>query len=222
MLLIQQELKSAYIGEYKYPYTVNEHTLCYLPMSAKTTTTDYWTLGWTWTQNWWNFVDNYYQTTWAENVSRLYTWYNTYSTYSSYTILEWVKTTSASWAFVDINNYWDGDNGNIDFVYNMFNRYNGSTWNISFTAINDGNWHLMVLIGFQWIGYIDGVQVSQTSTRSVSIKPRFVWVNSSRMSTSSSTWWAWCFSNLIIEDRVWTAEEIADYYNASKEFYWIS
>jgi len=35
-------------------------------------------------------------------------------------------------------------------------------------------------------------------------------------------WYNWGLSNIIVEDKVWTAQEVSDYFNATKWDYWIS
>lgn len=190
------------------------NTLSYLPLSTTTTTTDYGTAWWTWTQYWWTFIGNYYQ---VSTSDRLYTTQNAYSALTEYTMMCWVEIGS-NWFAVSSNNYWNWDNGNILIYWGGSERYNGGLANISYSM---PSWRHHVAITWQsWILYVDWVQVG-TNSYNIALKPYFAGINSQRSGSSSYSWDA-KYSKFILENKVWTAQEISDYYNQTKGDYWIS
>lgn len=214
-------LSKIYVGEeqvrphkkrYK-KYTPTANTLSYLTIREDDWFVDAWTLWWEWREwtVWTNITDNYWH--WA-SWNRMGTWYNTFSTYSSYTCL--VRVRSSATFMVSESNYGSGDNWNFTFEKDKINGYNWSNHTISYTSIADGNWHLIALTWQSMIGYVDWVQVWTQSN--VQIKPRMVTFNSMRFSSDSHVA---DYSDFILEDRVWTATEILNYYNEFKSNYWL-
>lgn len=48
------------------------------------------------------------------------------------------------------------------------------------------------------------------------------WIWNIRTTSSSSYTWTWYIKDYIIENKLWTAQEVQDYYNNTKSLYWIS
>ena len=192
------------------------NTLLYLPLSADTTTTNYWNLNYVFSQTGWTFVNNYYEAT--DSSCFIATTGNTYTSYTSYTMMCWVKYIS-DW-LVALNNRWDWDNGNIAFYSWTCERWNSQFWRITYptASIIDAQWHHIALTWQVWVLYFDGLQCG-ISNNNVPAKPRMVWFNTYR---STAVWWGnSCYSDYILEDKVRTAQEISDYYNLTRWNYWL-
>ena len=87
-----------------------------------------------------------------------------------------------------------------------------------------GNWYNIVItkswtnekIYVNWVSAID-------SNNSFDNNSSPVWVIANSWANSSANQWSiGKFSEVIFEDKVWTAQEISDYYNQTKVNYWIS
>lgn len=63
--------------------------------------------------------------------------------------------------------------------------------------------------------YINGVLTSTNSSLGNSTWVSQLWITKSVLS-------AWTFWEIIVEDKIWTDQEISDYYDLTKSLYWIS
>lgn len=94
------------------------------------------------------------------------------------------------------------------------------------TGIANWTWmHVVYTIWESWNSlYVNGSQVTMTYHRGNAS----AWLSYARAFSSIMLWkhqaniayYQWYLSNAIIENRVWTAQEIADYYNQTKSNYW--
>lgn len=98
------------------------------------------------------------------------------------------------------------------------------------TSSTDGNWHLVTWTYDSVNGnkfYIDAQEKTMTRNQwSTSSDPTVLQAMNIRIMQSNSTgndwsfvWQCWCYW---IEDKSWTSEDIANYYNQTKWDYWIS
>lgn len=154
---------------------------------------------------------------------------------NSYTISWWGKTTTwAIWVFSYfsspykwINLYKFINTGNVYSSYFCLylGWYSWSSWFENHYAYNPWtNWHLYTVTYTPWSikWYIDGSNVSSSSaTLSWTVTPwttMEIWRNN-HSNTFSPVWY---YSDILFDGKVRTAQEISDYYNATKWFYWIS
>lgn len=208
-------------------YVVNSHTLCYLPLTDQTTTTDYWTLWWTWTKagsNGWTFIDNYYRSWWNGDYWRLQTGTNAYVNYPTFTFSVWLKMSSNLNDFIHISNYGNWDNWNLSLYYNQARFYSWSTYSYSISpTLNTGTRTLLTITYSQsnkWNLYVDWTLRGTRWPTNFNLKPYIAFVNWARLSGGSFSW-DMCYSDYILEDQEWTAQNVADYYNANKSNYWL-
>lgn len=221
------KIQKIYVGSNKVrpplkKYTPTANTVSYLPMRVDTTTTDYWNAGWTWSLNGsgGSFVDNYYK---QGSSSVLYMGYISYTTYSSYTIIFWCRCQPGGYRMFEGSNYNSWNNGNITIEHAdancKFRRYGGSSRDIvisSPTFADDWQWHMYAWVWSSWVFYVDWVSM-WTNSNSVSFRPAEITMWGWR----GGSYWPADYSDLIIEDRVWSATEILNHYNTYKENYWL-
>lgn len=204
------------------------NTIAYYPL--KSNTNDY---SWNWYNltNLWNVTFGTYQ--WVNcaifngtSNSQLYNTSISYSAYPTQTVAVWIYVTWTSsgvyqtiyhigtairyWKLGTWFNYntwlclwsWDGQYESV------------KAWNINWA------WHLLVNVtsGSSSVQYLDWVEY-QTFTNSLSYTQTWLYV-----------WWAqstsaerltWYESELILENKARTAQEITDYYNLTKWDYWL-
>lgn len=98
-------------------------------------------------------------------------------------------------------------------------------WDTSYESVKSGDlsnaWHLLVNTT-NWnssIQYIDWVQY-QTLTNNLPNAQTWLYIGCSYSDTNHQL--TWCLSNLIIENKTRTAQEVADYYNQTKGNYGVS
>ena len=226
-MLVQKELKNAYIGEYGWKPWAN--TIAYYPL-----TDDFNDYSW----NSYNLTNNSTQLTtldWVKCVDMN----NSYCTASfavtslPYTIvcwnkaktnwwnkalaIQWQYSGSWGWSWVMIWE-WSGTN----YIWVRYGNATDQNGGISPYAI-DTNWHLyIVTFNTDWCYvYADWQQVwnpKQSLTNSVlNTTPFRIWAN-----YEWTVLWNGYMGITIIEDKVRTAQEISDYYNQTKSLYGIS
>lgn len=101
-----------------------------------------------------------------------------------------------------------------------------SEW-LNIQAYSANTWYNYVLVK-DWANatiYRDWVLV-WTHTFSYNSSPWWLswweyWIWNIRTSPSSSSMWTWYIKDYIIENKLWTAEEVLDYYNCTKSNYWL-
>lgn len=141
-----------------------------------------------------------------------------------YTYLAWIKWDNDMWSgnpriFWWVSSFFIILEKQYDIIHPYFSI--SSEW-ASYTSW----WHLICFVGNATNGtydtYKDWVYVSST-TGWVSWGATWImiWANESN---SSISWDRFCgyMSQVIWEDKQWTAQEISDYYDATKATYWIS
>lgn len=199
----------------------------------------YWTLNWNandlsgngnnWTVNW----TITYDTVGTMQVANFWgSWYVTipglWTLTWSLTVNLWMKSSQASQKEVPIVALVaQTDNKNLSFAVDYGNatifRWNGSTVQScqSNTVVNNWYWHNIVTT-VNWSTqtvYVDWVY-KWTLTCSYDIisysNYSSFWVNGRR---PSSVKYNWLLSNIIIENKARTAQEIQDYYNQTKSNY---
>lgn len=122
-------------------------------------------------------------------------------------IIMWNWPTDSSWYLSDrrndtfrtiINNKWDS-----------FTWYGNDKW-ILYTIAYDGNTSKSYKNG-TYMETMDWTTVLNTS------RNFYIWYRA----YSNDRYWKWYFSDFICENKVRTAQEIANYYNSTKANYWL-
>lgn len=223
------KIQKIYVGSQQvwpkwWGFTPWVNTLSYLPLTAETKLTDYWTLGWTWTITWteWTWYvwgTNYWETKWNSNTTRMYTWANAFATYTTYTVCLRIKMSSNVGDFTNMGNRDNWDNWNITYYYDKIRHYASGSMDYTFSpTLNDNTWHSLIVTmspTAYWKCYLDGVLYKTVWANKV-LRPQYVTLNSARTSWGSSWGWAMYFSDFILEDRERTADEVAAYYDSIK------
>lgn len=224
-----RELKNAYIGEYQEGWQPWVNTLCYYPFD-----TDYSDQSW----NGYNLTNRWATTIWTkwgvdcavfikDNNSWLYTTSIPFNTIST-------SMTFNFWMYVDQFNTWENN------VFWMWTASAGSCiilWylqpiNIWHRWYNDiatstnstlSTWqNIVVTQDSSWTKiYLDWNQIGSSSYYATLSGNEFnVWYFnwSSALNRKYIGW----MSNLILESKTWTAQEVVDYYNQTKSLYGIS
>lgn len=228
MWLIQKEVQNIYIGEYKWwkPWA---NTLLYLPLKE-------------------DLLDHsqYNRTiTQTGTITKDSTWYKFGASWASYlyssnfnwpnicTLSVWSKKTwNGSYHAVVANKYY-GSHRNPYITTNLI--YGNRSNYIQFECVNTSNtvysytsnidtynaWHHFVWV-YTWTKYylyIDWVKNLEynvswnlLSTNSWFYVGDYVW-------DSPNQYFVWNISEVIFEDKAWTAQEISDYYNSTKAIY---
>jgi hypothetical protein len=232
--MFEHELKNAYIGEVWTPWA---NTVAYRPLTETTTMYD---------QSWNNYNltktdDGSFTTLW--NVSCFYNGWSSigYFTLNSApkipsgnadrTILLWARPSSYSSSYSRYFLDYGGSSAGtaVYLTINTSKKYyasvssKGITWN----TMPTNAWSLMTFVssGNTFYLYANGeLQWSNSNatinTTAVSSSYPFSLMGQNT-STSTNYQVRWYLSEVIIEDRAWTATEIANYFNNNKEKYWL-
>ena len=234
MVLVQKELYKAYIGEDP-TWKPNEHTVAYRPLTATTTVNDQSGNSYNLAQTGGSFTTlwdvscfyNGWSTTGYLNLtsaSKIPTWS------ADRTISLWVNPTGYSSSYSRyIFCYWKDTGTNQLFAHIHTNKlYRASNYQsvISWKTMTANTRALltMVVSGGNLSFYVDGVSASSTTlavtTQAISSSYP---LRLMRMNTSSSANYQTrgYLSEVIIEDKAWTATEIANYFNDNKAKYWL-
>ena len=100
--------------------------------------------------------------------------------------------------------------------------YNGTGY-LYYSWTNAWWKYIVVTLWSNWVKIYVNWELTYTYNNTSFVwKTQQWWINFDQYSTSLPIPWAWYYSNLIIENRVWTAEQVALYYNNTKSNYWIS
>ena len=97
----------------------------------------------------------------------------------------------------------------------QFNAWTNLTW-----ATSNNTWYFVAIVqNSSWSIYY--LNWSQASTSSVT------WANSNTWSaiwsnSGAQDYFKWYISEVIVENKAWTDQEVSDYYNQTKWDYWIS
>ena len=205
------------------------NTIAYYPLDSTNTVND---LSWNWynlTNSWATFWTNYcevndtkylYRDTSSD--SRFVTWNN------SITYSIWIKISSFNWNY-NWYPYWQGENSTnrvwgltMQSTSYWIDNWWYQQWVQTSMYNNYTNWHLITTVYDSSITtkylYLDWqLQVSKNQSINLSKNWLYVWQD-----PIYSAWLDAQISNLIVEDKERTAQEIQDYYNQTKSLYWIS
>ena len=224
----QYELKNVYLG---YEFEPSSSTIAYWPLNSETLYTDQsgnWknlTNVWTtiWTYQWVSCAYN----NWDKNK---YAWLNSPLTTSnnSFTASLWFYSLwdSANWQSLIQWWYWQTTQ-----AFNMaLNKNVMSVWwwsndtSLNVTKINQ--W-VHYIITYNWTtikAYVNSelvLTVNLNYTIPTSAKTSLM-CNYVRTDWATSDPLNWYLSNVIVENKVWTVEEVSKYYNQNKSLYWIT
>ena len=197
------------------------NTLLYVPM--KTDLTDHSNNHFTLTNTGVSLVSNQADIdVWYFNGSSYLSWANS-SLFNFGDIHIWVWVKMAAIAHDQMIFAWVS-NWNFFFGYGMGNYWgigrNGIAWDGYYSyALNTGTWYYVTL-DRSW------------NSLNISVNTSTVWTWTNNKTYTTSWWYQigndgtgtlinWYMSNLIIENKAWTAQEREDYYNQTKANYWI-
>jgi hypothetical protein len=167
-----------------------------------------------------------------------YNWVDCLNLNSSYAYVSWIDITNVSWYTVsawiyitwgmaiqfteNIGRWWSWPYMLTSWQWYL-RRWNGTDLESRISALATW-WHHIVQtwdIGWAWIWTVDGV--TNVKIASWLSKPSSNGTQLNIWAEFNGTTRAWGYvSNLIIEDKARTAQEISDYYNQTKANYWIS
>ena len=174
-----------------------------------------------WTASWGAKYIHFTQWTYTTNITIPYTT-------SAYTINVRLKYDWTDKCFIDIqpqtNSQWWNRWGYLSSTSLYICSWSGTT----VTGLDLTNWInvVAVLNGSTAETYINGVlknttSIVQAQTTANYFRLNTVWYGGSTSVYTSNAWNNY-MSELILESKSWTAQEISDYYNNTKANYWIS
>ena len=197
------------------------NTIAYYPLTSTTTVNDMSGNNYNLTNTWWvTFVS--YQ--WVNCAYYAGTWFlkNTSLSYDkrAFTMQWWwyylrknANNTSFIRRWPNLWAYIDRDTNNLRC----------SPWWIWWTVISSDSWWNLITVTYDW-----------NVTMKLYLNWTLIWT---KTDTSPSTWWwlsvwnaninsttdywYWWISEVIIENKVWTATEVSNYYNLTKSKYWL-
>ena len=216
MVLVQKELKNAYIGEVWTPWS---NTVAYYPL--KENANDYSWNSKNLNNNWLTFW-TYSGVTCASssgNYAQLSLW--TYTTYSTLTVSIWhnpTTTTPIRYAF--------GFGGSVDMgIWNNGVTYyaSGSQYFDQAIWVTANQWtNIIVTVNWStWNIYKNwSLYTTRTDWWNVVANSIAIWTNSSASYPQNNRFYGY-LSNAIIENKTRTAQEVANYYNQTKSDYWL-
>jgi hypothetical protein len=214
------------------------NTLAYYPL--ETDTNDYSWNGRNMTNSWITFSDG----VWVFNGSSMATvtgsgWNinkpnmtiqarfkcNYSTTNKSYTIVSrWENSPSSNSnvCYMMALNYSSG----TTYIMSWFAKWSDTSYNPWYFAhsISKNVWYLMTLVNENWNSqklYLNGTQIASSNVitqQNINSIPLVIWNTYYR---SNQTYFVGNVSNVILEDKARTAQEISDYYNLTKTNYWL-
>lgn len=204
------------------------NTIAYYPLTSETTVND---LSW----NGYNLTTNWTVTFWTNQGVSCASFNSSWLYISSFSQLQWTASRTYSFWIYD-NNTWTwqptyvfqwrtGNNNQMVLIFTDGNKnYTISQWGSSsgsFWAKKNGQWvHIAVTYdGSKFTWYTNWTSAGTwTYTINTQWSELAIWKN------SWNTWgsFVWYISEVIVENKVRTASEIAGYYNQTKSQYWIS
>ena len=230
------ELYKAYIGENP-TWKPNEHTVAYRPLTATTKNTDQSWNNYTLAQTGGSFttlwdVSCFYNGGGSSGYFNLTSWANIPSWNAARTISMWARPSgyhsSYSRPFLA---YWRNSSAGqpVQIWTNTVGAYrayvNGATLTANQTFTANTRSLITFVVGWGSIYlYVDWVQQATTAiTLNTDAISSSYPLTLMRLNTSTSINYQvrWYLSEVIIEDKAWTATEIANYYNDNKAKYWL-
>lgn len=131
-------------------------------------------------------------------------------------------TTSGSWWIIWANHSWNAT-WDYTMIYPSWTRIYqsiygwGATDSYSSYGVGINWWHHLCI---SWTKiYVDWTNVTTSEWRSGTYATWYPYTIGRQ--NSWANWYEWYMSELILENRVWTATEISDYYNQTKANYWL-
>jgi len=94
------------------------------------------------------------------------------------------------------------------------NNYTKNQWILFVSTVQ--NWDRKLYLKWNWL---DQNYTWTASFSSFTPTTMNIWNEHDNVASRFFAWW---MSNLILENKIWTAQEISDYYNLTKANYWIS
>ena len=162
----------------------------------------YWTLPLTWNQTF--TVNVYVQRKW---------WIYTNDNPNIFTLGSIWTTWRCFWVWAEWNNYY----------YQFYTR--GTDW-ISTTVNTLDTWEMLTVTndGSKITLYKNTTQILQQSVTLDVNDTKFTIGSFPTMASWNGSWYRynWYMSQFIVENRAWTADQIAWYYNQTKSLYWLS
>lgn len=204
-------MKNAYIGEVWTPW---ENTVAYYPLTSTTTVNDQSGNN----RNLTNYNGVAFGTyagvdcaSFAWNKMILYHSDFPARWYGDYTMSCWMYTTSNNQQIV--LSHWNADTTGLNMI--IKNWYIDP--NIAPVTLN--TWHHIAYVVESWYlkMYVDGVLVYNNPHNVNGSKSLWIW----RQTYTDTMNYLWYISNVIMESVARTAQEIANYYNNTKNLYWI-
>ena len=145
------------------------------------------------------------------------------------TMVFWAKANSISNMFLSVvfndstqHRWWWGImTRNVDELIVRYWNPTDQSSPISHTFDTNWNLYAITLDSSGGVLYVNGNSYqlkTNLSNPSWSGSPLRIWANE----VWQTWWWNWYISNLILEDKAWTAQEVSDYFNQTKSLYGIS
>jgi hypothetical protein len=234
--MFEHSLKNAYIGEVWTPWA---NTIAYFPFTSVTTVNDMKGSGTAYnlTNNWCSFwthwgVDSLLLS-WTGNTDHILTGDMWDISAYSHTINIWAYATgitNSNWWILFRWEWNDNYKWGAEIISRpSYIRY-AYWWDDldSTNSYSTGGWHNIVAIfdkssSKQYL-YIDGQAIgNRTTTYTHSLRNNnfYVWAGYNYYNPSAVARWNWYLSELIVENRIWNADEIQAYYNSTKSNYWL-
>ena len=206
----------------------NANTIAYYPLTSSTTTSD---LSWN-NRNLTNSWVTFGTYKWVDCAYSNKTSYLTKSSFATnlqnLTISAWVyyvwNNSSWDWNYNQFVWRWWGSTENFwaytENFYTPWRLVCSPWWFWRFQLTNNSQWY-NVVVTYNYSTttatmYVNGVAgTSNTSTNPPS------WTNIWIGGKESNHWWNWWLSEFIVENKVWTLDEISNYYNQTKSKYWL-
>lgn len=236
MVLVQQELKNAYIGEYSRSWSPSSDTLAYYPLNSTSTLNDMSWNNYTLTNSWSvafgvnQWVDcAWFTSWWSSSWSRwLYRTSDTMITPQStdLTFHVWLYKWSETMYYNPriIGRY--NSSGAI-FTYASRSKISTADSTTYWITPVEWAWFLFSCVykysDKTWAYYLNGAyQNIQTNSTPSSYSNAWI-VLGTRDNLWTWYWdkWSWWMSEVIIEKKIRTAEDIANYYERKKADYWL-
>jgi hypothetical protein len=227
MTLVQTEPKKIYIRVDQQWWQPWANTVAYYPLTSVSTVNDMKTSGtkYNLTNTWVTFgtyqgVDCAYLST-SSQLSN--TSFNELHWALPRTFSFWVydKGNSSSWEWVYVFHWKTQKTNQMVLVFRWGNKYQisqwGSSWNFWAPTFWQWTYHCVIYDGtkFEWFKNWTSIW-TWTYTINTQWNELYFWKHDNLWNSMDGY-----FSNIIIENKVWTAQDVSDYYDISKANYWL-
>ncbi len=222
----EHELKNAYIGEYQEKWQPWANTVAYYPLTSASTVNDMSGNNKNLTNNWISF----WEFNWVDCA------YNASSNY-----IRWDIGSRIIWSSITVNGWFYKTGGNREIYAYMLGstesnhtfilQWKSSKLNLAFwyddlqstsTLSNNTRYNICCIFDkttqsqFIYINWV--MDATRVTSNWLNISNTTMTIFNANI-TSYPDYLYWGISNLIIEDKARTAQEIADYYNLTKSNY---